>query len=133
MANPTPRNVDDVALRPVEPCDEAFLYRVFEETRSPERPAVELTGNEWGAFVRMQYEAQQRHYDAVYRNAEHSIILWKGDPVGRIWIWESESQIRLLDIAILPEYRGRGIGTWLLHDLQARASCAGVPLRHMVE
>jgi GNAT superfamily N-acetyltransferase len=37
------------------------------------------------------------------------------------------------DIALLPEYCNRGIGTTLLRDLQSEAAAAGKPLRIHVE
>jgi len=127
------RNPDAITFRPVGKGDEGFLFRVFEDTRVHERQAVESTGNEWDTFIRMQFEAQRRHHEAAYQNAEHSIILSNGEPVGRMWVWESEDQMRLLDIAILSEHRSCGIGTHMIRSLQARASSSGKPLRHMVE
>jgi GNAT superfamily N-acetyltransferase len=53
-------------------------------------------------------------------------------PAGRIWIGRDEQQIRLLDIALLPEFRNRGAGTLLIRLLIDEASVAGKPLRHMV-
>ena len=122
-----------ITLRPAEPDDEGFLLRVYAGTREPERCAGQWRDEEWGAFVRMQYEAQRRHYQAHFPDAEHRIILSNGEPVGRIWVLRAEDEIRLLDIAILPECQRRGIGTHLIRSLQTDARAACVPLRHSVE
>jgi ribosomal protein S18 acetylase RimI-like enzyme len=46
-------------------------------------------------------------------------------PAGRFYVHRREREIRLMDIALLPEHRGRGIGSALLHDLFAEAAAAG--------
>jgi len=122
-----------IRLRPVQDDDEAFLLRVFASTREPERLAARWEDNEWDAFLRMQFAAQRRSYRLYHPNGDHSIILRDGEPVGQVWIDRSTTEIRLVDIAVLPEHRGCGIGTHLIRGLQAAAREAGVPLRHMVE
>ena len=122
-----------ITLRPVKAADERFLLRVYAGTREQERHVARWEDEEWGAFVRMQYEAQRRHYQSHFPDAEHRIVLRDGEPVGRIWVLRAEDEIRLLDIAILPEHQGRGIGTHLIRSLQTDARAACVPLRHSVE
>lgn len=124
---------DPITLRPVEADDERFLLCVYAGTREPERCMAQWEDEEWDAFVRMQYEAQRRHYRIHFPDAEHWIVLRDGESVGRIWVHRTRDEIRLLDIAILPEHRGCGIGTRLIRRLQADAREAGVPLRHSVE
>jgi len=60
------------------------------------------------------------------------VILFDGQPVGRLWIGRDAEQIRLLDIALLPSAQSRGIGTALLRRLIAEARQTGKKLRHMV-
>ena len=122
-----------ITLRPVGDRDEGFLRRVYAGTREPERHVAHWEDEEWNAFIRMQYEAQRRHYWASFPDAEHRIVLRDGEPVGRIWVHRTADEIRLLDIAVLPEHRRRGVGTYLIRSLQADAKAAGVPLRHSVE
>ena len=54
------------------------------------------------------------------------------DPAGRIWIGRDDEEIRLLDIALLPEFQNRGVGTLLLRWLIEEATQSGKALRHMV-
>lgn len=133
--NERPWNEPDgaISLKPAMSADHGFLRRVYAATREPERRASTWTDDEWSEFVDSQFEAQRRHYLSAYPGAEHSIILHRDVPAGRLWVWESETQIRLLDIAILPEHRNLGIGTHLIRALQDRASHTAKPLRHMVE
>jgi len=122
-----------VSLRPVQKNDEAFLLKVFAGTRETERQAVQWKVGEWETFIQLQYGAQKIHYTTHFPAAAHDIILCDAKPVGRMWVNEAEDEIRLLDIAILPVQRSRGIGTHLIRRLQHKAARADVPLRHSVE
>ena len=122
-----------IELRPVCAADEDLLVRIYAGTREQVRGVVHWERDEWEAFVRMQHDAQRRHYESRFPDASHSVVVRNGEPVGRIWVHRATHEIRLLDIAILPEHRGRGIGTHLILDLQSEARDTGVPLRHSVE
>jgi len=124
---------DAIALRPAVADDAAFLFEVFASTREPERGLATWDDAAWEEFVRMQFDAQRRHYARHFPGAEQSVVFCDGMAVGRIWVFRAESEMRLLDIAILPEHRNLGIGTRLLRGLQEEARAAGVPLRHSVE
>ena len=51
-----------------------------------------------------------------------------GQPAGRLYVSREEDDIRIVDVALLPEYCNRGIGTTLLRGLQSEAAAAGKPL-----
>ena len=74
-----------------------------------------------------------RHYQEHYAGAAFDVILVDGQPAGRLYVAREEDEIRIVDIALLPEYRNRGIGTTLLRGLQSEAAAAGKPLRIHVE
>lgn len=120
-----------IALRPVEPEDTDFLRGVYAATRD-DVAALPWPAEHKTAFLAMQFEAQRSDYEARFPNAEHSIILLDGEPLGRIWVDRSATEIRLLDIAILPQHRNRGTGRVLLERLIAEATGARKPLRHSV-
>jgi ribosomal protein S18 acetylase RimI-like enzyme len=77
------------------------------------------------AFLRMQFEAQSTWYREQYVGATFDVIVVGGEPAGRLYVRRGEKEIRIIDIALLPEYRGSGIGTTLLRDLLAEADAAG--------
>jgi len=130
---PDPAIPADIRLRPVEPDDEAFLLAVFASTREPERRAIAWEVEAWGTFVRTQHAAQRTYYETQFPGAAHSVILCGRERVGRLWIHRSETEIRLLDIAVLPSHQRRGIGTRLIRALQEEAQQADLPLHHAVE
>ncbi|HYP00246.1 MAG TPA: GNAT family N-acetyltransferase [Pyrinomonadaceae bacterium] len=121
-----------VALRAVQQADEDFLLQVYAASRADELALVPWDEEQKRAFVRQQFEAQHAQYFERFPDAEYSIILYKERPVGRFWIGRTPEQIRLLDIAILPEFQNQGVGAALLKTLLAESEAAGKPLRHMV-
>jgi len=56
-----------------------------------------------------------------------------GAPGGRLYVHRGPSEIRVVDIALLPEYRGAGVGTSLLQDLLAEGDAAGKSVTIHVE
>jgi GNAT superfamily N-acetyltransferase len=123
MTEATPNNL--VSLRPVQPEDESFLTTVYGSTREQELAMTPWTAEQREAFIRFQYTAQLAHYQTEYPQAEHSIILLDDRRVGRIYIDRRASEIHILDITLLPQQRGQGIGTPILQQVMDEAAQAG--------
>jgi ribosomal protein S18 acetylase RimI-like enzyme len=122
-----------VALRPATPEDYEEMVRVYASTRAAEMAQVTWWNDEQKlAFCRSQYDAQKGEYDARFPHADYSLILLEGRTAGRLWVGRDEEEIRLLDIALLPEAQGQGIGAALVGALVAEARASGKRLRHMV-
>jgi len=115
----------NVTLRPVTPADEAFLAAVYGSTREQELAMVPWTAEQREAFIRFQYSSQLTHYQTEYPDAVHSVILCDGQPVGRIYVDGRKSEIRILDITLLTEHRGKGIGTPIIRSLMDVAAKVG--------
>jgi ribosomal protein S18 acetylase RimI-like enzyme len=114
-----------VALLPVAPGDEQFLYRVYASTRTEELASVPWDEVQKDAFLRAQFEAQDRSYREHYSRASFDVVLVDGEPAGRLYLNRGDSEIRIVDIALLPEHRGKGVGSALLRDLLAEADARG--------
>jgi len=121
-----------LTLRPVTAADDEFLLSVYDSTRAAELSQAEWQEGQKELFVSWQFDLQRREYDARFPDARYQVILIDGEPAGRIWVGEDEEQIRLLDIALLPQFQKRGAGTLLLRELMNEAARAGKLLRHMV-
>jgi RimJ/RimL family protein N-acetyltransferase len=120
-------------LRAATSEDEAFLLKTYASIRADELAQVPWSEEQRAAFVKMQFDAQQLHYRTHNPNATHDIILLEGRPVGRLYVARRESEVRILDITVLPEYRNRGIGTRLIKALMREAGSMEKPLNIYVE
>lgn len=121
-----------VELRPVAESDNEFLLAVYGSTRADELGQVEWGEGQKEMFLRWQFDLQRSEYGTRFPDADYRVIVIDGQPAGRIWIGTDDEQIRLLDIALLPEFQNRGVGTALLERLKSEAQNAGKALRHMV-
>ena len=119
-------------LRPVGSADDEFLIRVYDSTRAEELAQAEWQEGQREAFLKWQFDLQRGEYDARFPDAEYYVIVIDDQDAGRIWIGRDDKQIRLLDIALLPEFQNQGVGTFLLSLLIEEATRANKRLRHMV-
>jgi ribosomal protein S18 acetylase RimI-like enzyme len=114
-----------VELLPVAAGDREFLYRVYASTRADELAVVPWDERQKEAFLRAQFDAQDRWYREQYPRASYEVIVVDGEPAGRLYLHRGEAEIRIVDVALLPEHRGNGFGTSLLRELLAEADAAG--------
>jgi ribosomal protein S18 acetylase RimI-like enzyme len=122
-----------VTLRPITEKDREFLCRLYVSTREDEMALVPWSDAEKQAFLVMQFNAQTKFYHEQFKQAEFQAILLDGEPIGRLYIDRRADEIRLIDIALLPEHRRKGIGSRLLKGTLAEAERAGLPVRIHVE
>jgi ribosomal protein S18 acetylase RimI-like enzyme len=113
-----------VALRPVTPADRDFLFRVYAATREEELAPVPWPPEATEAFLRQQVDAQDAWWRTNYAGATFEVIVVDGRDAGRLYLWEGPSEIRVVDVALLPEARRGGAGTKLLRAVQRRAAAA---------
>ena len=118
-----------LALRPVTAADDTFLLCVYADTRADELALTTWDQPSREAFVQMQYRAQATHYAAYWPDADHSVIQANVDDVlhdvGRLWLHRRADAIHILDIAMLAQWRGRGIGKCCLQGLMTEADATG--------
>lgn len=122
-----------VELRPAEPADEPFLRDVYASTRADELARVPWTDEQKRAFTDQQFTAQDAYYREHYEGATYDVILVDGKPAGRLYVARWPEEIRIMDIAVLPAFRGAGAGTRLLKALQAEAAAGRKSLSIHVE
>ena len=122
-----------VSLRPATEADYDFMRRLYASTREAEMMHFPFDDAEKRAFLDQQFAAQFSHYATHYPTCERRIIEHDGTPVGRLWVDEWHDQIRLVDIALIPECRGQGIGSALLRQVMERGGAAGKPVTIHVE
>jgi ribosomal protein S18 acetylase RimI-like enzyme len=114
-----------VRLRPARASDRALLFEVYASTRTEELAVVPWAEPTKQAFLEQQFEAQDVHYRRHYPDASFEVIEVDGEPAGRLYVDRWDEEIRIIDIALLPGFRGRGIGAALLQELIDEAAGAG--------
>lgn len=122
-----------VALRPSTPADRELLFRVYAGTRAEELAPVPWPAEAKVAFLRQQFDAQDAWWRTHYAGATFDVVVVDGRDAGRLYLWEGETELRVVDVALLPEARRRGVGTRLLGGVQARARAAGKAVTIHVE
>src|SRR5215471_15361006 len=121
------------SLRPAEPSDRVFLRTLYDGTRAAELAQFPWDAAQKEAFLKMQFEAQQNWYATAYPAAEHSLILLDERPAGRWMVQRDSDSILLVDIALLEEHRGKGIGGELIERLIAEGKSQRLPVRLQVQ
>jgi GNAT superfamily N-acetyltransferase len=124
--------VPSVTLRPAADGDRQFLLRLYASTREPELEASGLPREQWGAFAEHQFAAQSRHYES-YEDTSYDLVLVDEEPAGRLIVARWPEELRVVDIALLPQHRGRGIGGALMRTLIGEADDRGVKTSIHVE
>ncbi len=115
------------------PDDRDLLLRIYAGTREEELALTTWDDQQKRTFLEGQFNAQDIYYHERYIGATFDVIVADGVPAGRLYVHRREHEIRLMDIALLPEHRGHGIGSSLLDDLMAEATAAGKRLTIHVE
>lgn len=108
------------------------MLRVYASVREPELEASGLPREQWGAFIEHQFEAQSQAY-AKYPGTSFKVVLVDGEPAGRLIVARWPEELRVVDIALLPEFRGRGIGESLMREVIEEAEERGVKASIHVE
>ncbi len=122
-----------LSLRPVCADDQPFLFDLYCSVRADEGFFVALGNAQLSGLLKLQFDARERTYQFRYPDADHQIILFDDKPVGRLFVHRGEQEIRLTDIALLSEYRGKGIGATLIKELLDEADRVNKPLTLHVE
>ena len=122
-----------VNFRPELPEDEAFLAKLYASTRAGEMALTGWDAAQQEAFLRQQFQFQTAHYRKHYGDSLFQIILRDDAPIGRLYVHYGAQEIRLMDIALLPEHRGAGLGRSILENLLREAAQLGKTVTLHVE
>lgn len=120
------------AWREAGEADRAFLQRLDASLHGWLDAVEGLAEEQRVALVDMQTRAREQAYRAAWPQARCLVIeqsvAGAARPIGRIWYARSADALHLVDIALLPEHRGRGVGAACMARLIDEATAAGLAL-----
>jgi ribosomal protein S18 acetylase RimI-like enzyme len=122
-----------VALRRERPEDAPFLEGLYISVRWEELGGLAWPEEVKLSFLRQQFAYQVRHYTTYYADADFEIIEREGIPIGRLYLFQGQNDLRIVDISLVPEWRGKGIGGSLLQGILAEGRASGRPVSIHVE
>jgi len=122
-----------LGFRPAVDADQAFLCALYASTREDEMRLVDWTEEQQNAFLTQQFNAQHDYYHEQFSTADYLVVERHGTAIGRIYLDRAASELRLIDIALVPEARSQGLGEALLLDLLDEAQASRLPVRIHVE
>jgi ribosomal protein S18 acetylase RimI-like enzyme len=120
-------------LRPETQDDLEFSYQLYASTREQEMALTTWNAAQKEVFLRMQFNAQREHYLRYYPTASFQIIEYQSRPIGRMYVDRWEKEIRLMDIALLPDFCGQGLGSRLIQTIMEEGQRTGKAVSVHVE
>lgn len=116
--------------------DVPFLSRLYASIRQAEFAAANWPESQLNSFLSEQFSAQYRYYCQHYSADRFDIIYYQNQAIGRLFVdyWlDARREIRIVDISLLPEFRGLGVGSWLIEQLFNEAKSLGLTVSIHVE
>jgi len=126
-------SIPSISLHPITDADMPFLFEVYASTRS-DIAMLDWPDEQKTQFLRFQFDAQHSSYTnqfkatAEFKQVSFDLIRKNGLAIGRLYVQRSVQEIRVIDIALLPQFQGRGIGGALLQALIDEAGERDVPV-----
>lgn len=118
-----------LTLRAERTGDRSFLYGLFCDLRLPEWETMQLDPALREQLMQHQFRAQTTSYRAQFPKARFDIIELDGTAIGRIVVDRPGDMVHIVDQAIVPTMRNRGIGTAMMRALMDEAAQAGLSVR----
>lgn len=122
-----------LGFRPITDDDLPFLFEVYSSARADEMSLTGWHPEQVQEFLKLQFKAQHQYYRTNFKSATFDIILLDGRPVGRLYVDRRLDEIRIIDIALLPQRRRQGIGSLILKSLLSEAQKEARPVTLHVE
>lgn len=113
-----------IGLRASQQSDTEFLFAVYAASREDELAPVPWTPEQKRMFLLQQFQAQDAYYRQQFDTARFDVIEEDEQPIGRLYVERKPDEIHIIDIALLPAHRNKGIGGRLLNDILNEASVA---------
>lgn len=128
-----PARPHGLSFRPIDDGDLPFLAALYADTRHEELAPVQWPEEAKLSFLQQQFDQQHSYYSTNYVGADRLLVAFEQQPVGRVYVFRSATDIRLMDIALLRSWRGRGFGRAMLAELIDESDRSGARISLHVE
>ena len=122
-----------IDYRPAEESDLPFLTELYVAGRLAELDATDWPIETKRAFLQQQHRFRESQYRLRFPELEALVITRDAKDIGHLALSRHGDAIRLVDIALTEEERGRGIGAAIVADLVAEAVASGQTIELSVE
>jgi ribosomal protein S18 acetylase RimI-like enzyme len=116
-------------LRPVTSEDHAFLFLLYAAPHAGEGMWSGWNEAQWQPLLHIQFQAQF----AVRTNPSFDLVCVDNTPIGKLFVEHRQDGIHMIDMALLPDYQQRGIGSYLITHQLKQAAVSGVPVTLRVQ
>jgi ribosomal protein S18 acetylase RimI-like enzyme len=116
-------------FRPVVDEDDVlFVGRVYASVFKDMLEDVPWNDGQKAYFLLLQFRKEHEFYQENHPEADWLVVSFRDTDVGRLYIECHPDEHHIIDIALMPHFRGRGAGEALLRDLMDEAARVGKPL-----
>ncbi|GAB2504005.1 GNAT family N-acetyltransferase [Arenimonas alkanexedens] len=112
-------------LRPARDADLPRLRDIYADTRADEMARVPWPGLVKRSFLEQQFALQHQHYLVHYAAADFLVIEHERVLQGRYYLLREGDADLIVDISLMADWRGRGIGSALIEHSQRDAAARG--------
>ena len=118
----------ELRYRPTIDTDGPALFRLFQQLHAAEIATLAADATTRAALASMQYVEQRLRTSAEFPDAVDIAIERGGALCGRMVTVMRDGGIQLIQLGVLVEHRGHGIGTLAMHRIARIAEEHGCPI-----
>lgn len=116
-------------LRRVQPEDEAFLFRLFRDTRIGILHLARIPESLIPNLIEFQHRSRTETYRALYPKSVNWIVEWEGEPIGLLIENDERTVVYIVDFELVPERQNQGLGTALMRAVMDGWAARGRAVR----
>ena len=109
--------------------DRAPLLDAYASSRLDDPDLASRHPDSRQAVIEHEFESRQLSYPIDFPGVQFFRLSLGATPAGRIYLQATPAEVFLVDLVLLPAFRGQGHGTGLLRDLIRFAHASQRPLR----
>src|SRR6476620_7755077 len=113
----TPASLGKITTRPSVAEDSAFMLELYASTSKDVLDDLGWSIGGQRTFVIMQAQAEEWNRARLYPGMDRLTICVDDLAVGRLLVCMRNNILHLVDLSLLPRYRGNGIGTQLMTEI----------------